>query len=554
MIGGGPVGLAYAIWLKRERPELTVLVVERRGTPGWKIGESLLGVTVTMLRSLGFTFPQLRRLFANKVSFSLWWAGPETNRPRTHVDVLDIEETFNVERRVLDTAMQRLALRAGVELLTGFSVRIDDSTLSAAGSTLACERDDGGVVTVRARLVCDASGPASVIPRHLGLYRDRYDGVNANAYFAYFRRKEEPDLEYWRTAATRHLVYPEGWMWFITLCYWEQATDEALVGLVDDILDRDGPEEALPTRADLAAAHGCPYEEVVSIGVVPREDLDASKHLPPTERFQFYRDRYPAIDWMMSHFELVERPYPELPTMFSIETFVHDCERYCGDGWIAIGDAAMFINPFFSPGLAFGTATAFMAVRDTVWALDHNDVSRVRFSMFNDYATRLFEGLGRENNMLYRGFRHEDSYERTLMLKFFGGVTDVIGRDSYDEADPFAYQLFEPRFARAEQRVVDVQEQCERDEVAPEEMAARVRQAIEPYIEYLRHDPVVVATRVGNYFTHYTDDLTRVEQRERQQGDFLSIRCENCRTFVDRTLGRCFVCGDPIPAVDDRPA
>ncbi len=60
VIGAGAVGLGYAIRVKRDHPELRVLVLEKAKEPGFKIGESTLSVTIEHLLELGFTTPQSR--------------------------------------------------------------------------------------------------------------------------------------------------------------------------------------------------------------------------------------------------------------------------------------------------------------------------------------------------------------------------------------------------------------------------------------------------------------------------------------------------------------
>ena len=75
VIGGGAVGLAYAIRVKREHPELQVLVLEKAKEPRFKIGESTLSVTIENLLELGFTMPQLRRLFVVKSGLGFWYIG-----------------------------------------------------------------------------------------------------------------------------------------------------------------------------------------------------------------------------------------------------------------------------------------------------------------------------------------------------------------------------------------------------------------------------------------------------------------------------------------------
>jgi len=51
VVGGGPLGLAYATWLKQDRPETRIVVLEKRATPGFKIGESALVPTVKIGRA-----------------------------------------------------------------------------------------------------------------------------------------------------------------------------------------------------------------------------------------------------------------------------------------------------------------------------------------------------------------------------------------------------------------------------------------------------------------------------------------------------------------------
>jgi flavin-dependent dehydrogenase len=425
VIGGGPVGLAYAIWLKQERPKTRVVVLEQQTSPGFKIGESLLSVTVHGLYSLGFTVPLMRRLFANKAGLQFWYTDAENDGLHTHIEII-LSETFQVERRPFEIAFQDIARRQGVVLRTGAKVLPDESRIGAHGSEVVYEGEDGTQATVETRLVVDATGPRSVLPRHFGFWRKPEGHVDANAYWGYFRRKSDPDIPSWRSGASRNICFPEGWVWFINLCSWQKASERGLEALVDDVLDRGEPDEHVPTRMELSKRHGVPYEMVTSIGIVPRDDMDPSKELPREERFGFYLDRYPALGEVMSHFELVEGLYEPLPPFIAIERLMHDSERYAGDGWLVIGDAAMFVNPIFSPGLAYGMASAYTALQASLRALAEDDFTEQRFSGYEEYARRLFDALASENDMLYRGFRHVDSYERTLMVKFFSGIKDAV--------------------------------------------------------------------------------------------------------------------------------
>ncbi|MFD6159912.1 cyclic nucleotide-binding domain-containing protein [Nocardia sp. NPDC060256] len=548
VVGGGPIGLAYAIWLKRARPETRIVVMDRRIRPGYKVGESALSTTVRSLRSLGLSQTMLRRLFANKLGLAFWWVGPDQPMPTTHIDVVEIEETFQVERRVLETALLQCATRMGIDVRTGCRVDVARSTIDTPRSTLVCRAADGEY-TMTTSIVCDASGIASVIPRSLGKGRKPRDTIDANTYFGYFKRVSHPDLDHWDIAATRHLCFPEGWWWFITVCSWDAMPDDALRDMVGTMLDELPIEDSddVPTRAEFAKRFGGETEEIVSIGVVVRNDRDDSKHLNTQDRFDYWVKRYPGVEAVLRHYQRVENPYGKNHPILSFQNMVHDLESAAGDGWLAIGDSAFFVNPLFSPGLNFGSGTAYMAVQATIRALDTADTSRASFETYENYRRTISTALFRENEMLYRSFRSARSFERVLMLKFFFGITDILPRGDYSPSDPYVYNLLDPHFSVTVQRVVDIMRDGEARGEHPDITAEAVAAVIDELVEWLRDLDVVRDAHIGRYFTHYTDDLHRVDNRDRGRGDFRTWRCTGCRSFVDEMFRFCLVCGAEGP-------
>ncbi|MEU7146020.1 cyclic nucleotide-binding domain-containing protein [Nocardia sp. NPDC046473] len=548
VVGGGPIGLAYAIWLKRARPETRIVVIDRRLRPGYKVGESALSTTVRSLRSLGLSQTMLRRLFANKLGLAFWWVGPDQQKPSTHIDVIEIEETFQVERRVLETALLQCATRMGIDVRTGWRVDVTRSAIEVPRSTLVCRTADGDH-TMTTSIVCDASGIASVIPRSLGQGRKPRDTIDANTYFGYFKRVSHPDLDHWDIAATRHLCFPEGWWWFITVCSWDTMPDDALNDMVGAMLDELPAEDgdSVPTRAEFAERFGGETEEIVSIGVVVRNDRDHSKHLNPQDRFDYWVNRYPGVDHVLRHYQRVENPYGKSRPFLSFQNMVHDLESAAGDGWLAIGDSAFFVNPLFSPGLNFGSGTAYMAVQATIRALDTDDAGQASFETYEHYRRTISTALFRENEMLYRSFRSARSFERALMLKFFFGITDILPRGDYSPSDPYVYNLLDPRFSRTVQQVVDIMRDGEERGEDPDVTGERVASVVDELVDSLRDLDVVRDAHIGRYFTHYTDDLHRVDNRDRGRGDFRTWRCTGCRSFVDEMFRFCLVCGAPGP-------
>ena len=548
VIGAGPLGLAYSHFLLERRPGLRIAVVDRRDGPGYKVGESTLGGSVRGFKSMGLNNAALRRLFEGKFGLALWWTGPEGGLG-PHVDIGHFDETIQVERRVLETALAAAVARRGVDIRRGTRVLAARSTFGADGNELVCEGPDRQELRLRARVVCDASGPAAVIPRALGLHHKRIDTFQTNAYFGYFRKKSHPDLAYWDTPMTRHVMFPEGWVWFIDLVSWEATPDDRLEAVVELLLDQpDGPDASYPTRDQLIERFGCTIDHVTSIGIVPRDDLDDSKGAPVEERFWHWVERYPGLGWIMDHFEPVEGHYEGHRSFSAFQRMAHDSERVAGDGWVAIGDAAMFVNPLFSPGMTFGMATAFVAADDTVHALNRSDTRARSFARYEDYARDLFTQLLRENDLFYRGFAHPESFERTWMLKFAQSTTWERGpSDRYSAADLYLTNLLEPRYRDLVETVVALQREQEQAGVDPADTAQRVRELVDPYLDSIAARPGHREARFDRFFSRYDADFHEVGDKPDREVAYPTWRCPVDGNLIGDDARACFVCGEPRP-------
>ncbi|MEJ2749447.1 MAG: tryptophan 7-halogenase [Anaerolineae bacterium] len=552
VIGGGPIGLVYATWVRRFRPQTHVVVLERRQRPGHKVGESTLSTTIRCFNAMGLNHAVLRRLFGNKAGLRWFHTEEDSQELNGHFDIIDIEETYQVERRVLETAMQYLATsREGVELLTGTRVLIRESKLDGPEKQLMCEDENGDRFILRAKLICDASGPASVIPRHLGLYRkepERYDSFNYNSYFAYFRPKEDVPIDFWSYPATRHICFKEGWLWFISLITWENNPYEKVDEMIRYLIDFPGEEdEDYPTREALCEQFGLTTEPIMSIGFTLRDDRDIGG-MPIQERFDYWVNKYPAIRWVLDHFELVEGPYEgKQRAHFAFMNMLHDVEQIAGDGWCVIGDAAMFINPFFSLGLNYGTGTAYMAAKDTVAGLDANDVSQQAFANYQQYATELFRVKLLETDMYYRSFNHLRSYERALALVIAWGITDVLPRGTYSDSDPYVFDPLNPEWVDVIERLAAIQREGEREHRPPAEIADSVTEVVNAFIEHLNQTRQLYSIPLGNYTRFYGNDWQRSEmpRYEKGRGDYEAIPCPQCSLFFDDSVRRCPYCGEP---------
>jgi 2-polyprenyl-6-methoxyphenol hydroxylase-like FAD-dependent oxidoreductase len=455
-----------------------------------------------------------------------------------------------VERRVLEIALMETTRRLGIDIFQGTSVNIKKSHLQGPIKEIVCHKD-GEPLTLYGRIFCDASGPSSVLPRHLGLYRKRpeqYETFNTNSYFAYFRKKTEVPLKRWDLPATRHICFPQGWTWFITLVSWEQTPDENVTAMIHHLLDLPaGPDETYPSRQALCEQFGSQYEVITSVGFTVREDRDTAVTLPVLDRFQHYVERYPAVKKIMDHYELVENPYEKRKPYGAFLKLVHDCEQVAGDGWCVIGDAAQFSNPLFSHGLNYGTGTAFMAMKSTVDALNSGDFSQRTYAAYQEYARRVYPMLLHQTDMLYRSFNHVDSYERVLALIFFFGAQDALPRTAYSDSDPFVFDLLNPAWIEKVTAVRLAQKRGEEAGIPPAEVAKEVDAIVTPFVNDILTLPHVQALQLGTVFSEYNNEGVRQEGREKPPGPFIYFHCSTCNFYADGTLQKCPYCGAPTP-------
>lgn len=548
VIGAGPLGTGFAMFLADARPRTSITVLERRAAPGYKVGESTLGTTTRWLRRMGLSMPAMRRLFGMKAGIRFWWTGPGDTELHRHIDAGDVDETFQVERRVLETALIQLMQRRGIDVRLGTRVNVPASTFDEDRIRLRCEPGERDPYDLVADLVCDASGPASVLPRRFGAYRrapERHGTFNTNSYYAYYRPREDAPVPHWNEPATRHICFPQGWAWFITVVSWEQSPQENLEAMIASLLDHpEGPDESYPSRRELEERFGCHSEVILSVGFTVRADHDTSLDESIGGRFTHYLERYPAVARVLENYELIEAPYGKRQPYSAFQKLAHDATHVAGDRWCAVGDAASFTNPLFSPGLNFGTGTAYEAAQDAERALRVGDLSETAFRGYQHYADRMYETLMAFNDMLYRSFVHPETFERTLAMFFYHSASDVLAREEYSETDPYVWDLLNSEFRHRVEEVRHLLRTAEERDGVTDTVVADVRAITDPYIAQLLTRPALQDLDLGPVLREFDERGERAADRyQGPPGPFTATRCPTCRQWYDSSLDRCPVCG-----------
>ncbi|MFT7522125.1 MAG: flavin-dependent dehydrogenase/AcrR family transcriptional regulator, partial [Kiritimatiellia bacterium] len=406
IVGAGPIGCVLAGFLKRRRPGCKILVVDKSLEPSHKIGESTLSGFCKALRTIGVPHSAMQHLFHTKngLGFIHLTEGVQTVQSAPEYILETFDETFQVERRPLELLLHQHLESMGIEVLLGAEARLADASLERNN----CVVDiiiGGATQRVGARQVVDASGPASVLAKRMGLWTSDGAPFQTSASWGYWRgltplgelpgwscRSQFPRQEY-----TQHLCFREGWMWVIPLVSWQQAPTRNLDRLIRQVRQPSEPHD----RATLSARFGCPNQPLTSIGLVLREDRD--QQLDPRDALETYRRRYPAIDAFLRQGELVSDPYGLGAPHSQRRRMRGHARQVSGDGWLLAGNAAFFVDPLISPGLTAGTACAWQAAKALDHALSSDDASMDHYERF---VHELHAAHERDNQLVYMSFNH----------------------------------------------------------------------------------------------------------------------------------------------------
>ncbi|KAB0622173.1 NAD(P)/FAD-dependent oxidoreductase [Castellaniella defragrans] len=300
IVGAGPAGSAAAMVLSGFGRR--VLLLDRSVAHGFKLGESIAPGALGLVRHfLGEpeSFPGDLAFFRTAGNLSVWAdAAPQT----TDFFFTPAGHGLCVDRVAFDEALRRRAARMGATLLTG--ARFVSCARAADGSAdwLATVAVAGGQRRCRARFLLDCSGRQAAVGRALGVGHARLDRL-----FAYARWYDSPLAD--EDRLTRIEAGPQGW-WYSNRLHAAGAGSRRLVVFHGD---RD-----TPAARDAASAAG--FDRLLRDSVL----------LGPLLRDRAYAARGP-VRGAPAHSQRLD--------------------AFCGEGWLAAGDAAQAYDPLSSQGI-----------------------------------------------------------------------------------------------------------------------------------------------------------------------------------------------------------
>lgn len=361
VIGGGPGGAMAGTLLSDFGKR--VLILEASQFPRYHIGESLLSGTAELLSRIGVLDRLENEGYIKK--HGVEWVWGESREPWTvyFKDALAMpyDYGYQVERGEFDKMLLDNAAAHGADVreqhkVTGFSLAED-------GTSKVSFQDAAGVAgTVRSRWIVDASGQGGTVTKRL--HEQQWDPYLKNlAVWSYWKGAQRPAG---RDAGNTFLpAFDEGWWWFIPL-----RGDVTSVGMVVDskVLQEHREDGMEKYYADCLA-----------------RTPELAARLAGAERTEEIRV---ARDW----------------------SYIYD--RFSGDGYIAVGDAACFIDPLFSTGVHLAMLSGFLAAVTVNTVLDKPEMGQESVLEFYETAYRKeFARLRAQVYFLYGGHGgSKDSY------------------------------------------------------------------------------------------------------------------------------------------------
>jgi flavin-dependent dehydrogenase len=388
VVGGGPAGTVCAARLAAKGRR--VVLLERGHHPRFHLGESLLPGSVGVLEALGVLGEVRARFLAKR---GARFVDGRDERRTARYDFAEAfhprwDHAFEVPRDDFDELLFRHAGRCGAELREGWEVtamRRDGERATGVDA----RAPDGTMHAIDARFVVDATGRDAMTARASGDV-ERIAHLDRTALYTQVRGawrdtgEREGDIQIVVCGEERQ----RGWFWLIPF-----ADGRTSVGVV-----------------------------VSGAWVRAHRDADDGG---PEAMFDAAVRETPAVAGMLTGAERLFAPRATSDFSFHVR-------RMRGEGWLAVGDAAGFIDPLFSTGVHLAMEGALRAADAIDEALASGDTSAARFE--------AWEGGMRAGADLFLG-AVQAFYEGDLVSYLFAepqhpflrrAITSLLAGDVFD--------------------------------------------------------------------------------------------------------------------------
>lgn len=349
VIGAGPSGCVSSSYLHQNG--VKVKVVERAKFPRFVIGESLIPRVMDHFDEAGL-FPALDAMGFEKKFGARFIRGEE-------ICLFDFGEkfgegwdwTWQVPRSDFDDTLAKATAAKGVEI--DFETEVVGIEFNGTDSVTQVKNKEGEIRNIHAKFVIDGSGYGRVLPRLLDLELPSSLDPHSSV-FTHVEDVNRPEgVE--GTQISFDILQTDVWLWVIPF-----SNGRTSLGIV-------GPTAYI--------------DELSKEG----DTTEAMKNA--IKKSDYYIRRFGDVDFLFE---------PRRLTNYSCAV-----KQLYGDGYALTGNAAEFLDPVFSSGMAFATESGMLAAKlakeqldgeEVNWEKEYSDYILSGVKVFRTYVKEWYTG------------------------------------------------------------------------------------------------------------------------------------------------------------------